>query len=62
MRKVELSNNYFDIDAEIILIPENLSDSAASVLRCTWPVGDLDVDHYIFKIPRELTDVSRGEL
>src|SRR4029078_11486429 len=50
VRKVELPNDYLDIHAEIILVSENLSDSAASVLRCTWPVGDLHIDHYIFKI------------
>src|SRR4029078_11388198 len=50
VRKVELPNDYLDIHAEIILVSEHLSASAASVLLCTWPAGDLDIDPYIFKI------------
>ena len=50
MRQMELADHDFDVDAEIILIAENLDHPAARILGRGGPVGDLDINHDIFQI------------
>src|SRR5262249_34682555 len=50
VRQVELADHDFDVDAEIVLVAEDFDDFAARILRGRRPVGDFDINDYVFKI------------
>ena len=50
MRQVVLANDDLDVDAEIVLVAEDLDHAAARVLGRRRPVGDLDVHHQAFEV------------
>jgi hypothetical protein len=44
------ANDDFDINAEVVFVSNDLGHSTARLLRCSRPVGYLDIDHNIFQI------------
>ena len=50
MWQVKLADHDFDIDAEIILVPEDFSHTPTGILRGCRPVRDLDINHNVFEI------------
>ena len=50
MGQVKLADRDLDIDAEIILAPQNLNHPSARILRGRRPIGNLDVNHHALKI------------
>ncbi len=50
MGEMKFADDDFDINAEVVLVAENLDHFAAGVLRGAGPVSDFDVDDNIFEI------------
>ena len=50
VRQMEFANDDFDVYAEVVLVAEDLDDFATGILSGAGPVGDFDVDYYVFKV------------